>query len=231
MPSAISATKRHRVLTFRASRRERELWDALAAAAGVSRSEWIREVLCREGRRLERERLVKRGEGLYGCVCEPGPANGDLCPVCGERRYWTQVRRWKARERMRRLREARRQGLSDELAAPVAREGGGRRERPPRPSRQTTGPQSVSETWESNDKPHTGSVVISLPDDPAELAMWRREADRVGLSLADWLLAIAQRELEARRQPQLIRRGDLPIYPRLIPPPEWPKRPVRLGLF
>ena len=93
----MTASRRLEVLNFRASRVERERWDGLADAAGVPLSVWIRAVLEREGRRLEREALVKRGEGFYGCVCDSGPANGAHCSVCGERRYWTQVRRWKAR--------------------------------------------------------------------------------------------------------------------------------------
>jgi hypothetical protein len=107
MASAVTARKRLQIVHFRASRDERERWAGLADAAEVTVSEWIRTVLHREARRLERERLVKHGAGFYGCVCEPGPANGEFCPVCGERRYWTQVRRWKARERMRRLRAER----------------------------------------------------------------------------------------------------------------------------
>lgn len=112
MPSAETAGKRLKVLNFRASRVERERWEVLAAAADVPLSVWIRTVLEREGRRLEHEHLVKRGEGFYGCVCDPGPPNGDLCPVCGERRYWTQARRWKARERMRALRRKRLDGVA-----------------------------------------------------------------------------------------------------------------------
>ena len=83
MPSAETASRRLEVLNFRASRMERERWDGLADAAGVPLSVWIRSVLEREGRRLEREALVKRGEGFYGCVCVHTKARPVTPPLHG----------------------------------------------------------------------------------------------------------------------------------------------------
>ena len=107
MPSAATAGKRTGFVSFRFSREERERLEALACASEVSRSEWIREVLVREIRRLERERRAKEGEGYFTCSC-PSVRSGAFCVLCGYRKSWVVYRQWQARERMRRLRAERR---------------------------------------------------------------------------------------------------------------------------
>jgi hypothetical protein len=111
VPSTETAGKRLEVLNFRASRVERERWEALAASSGVPLSVFIRTVLEREGRRLERERLVKTGSGYPTCTC-PEVKPGVFCELCGFPKRWTIYRQWQARERMRRLRESREAGRS-----------------------------------------------------------------------------------------------------------------------
>ena len=111
MPSAETARKRLKVINFRASRVERERWEVLAAAADVPLSVWIRTVLEREGRRLEHEALVKKMGAYWTCTC-PEVKPGVYCVLCGFEKRWTIYRQWQARERMRRLRQKRLDGVA-----------------------------------------------------------------------------------------------------------------------
>lgn len=106
MPSAETAGRRLDVVNFRASRVERERWVALAGAVGVPRSAWIRRVLEREGRRLERERSTKEREGNYTCTF-PEVRPGVYCGLCGFPKRWTIYPQWQAGEQGRILRSSR----------------------------------------------------------------------------------------------------------------------------